>query len=87
MESIIINKDIIYRTLDDMIIILNQNGDIYRIEDPVGIFIWKCIEEKKSKSEIEKQILDVFLVSEDVMKRDLDEFLEQLKNEGIIFIK
>lgn len=50
----------------------------------LGKFIWENIEEAKDEEELLKKILDEYEVDRDTAKKDLDEFLQVLKEADII---
>lgn len=56
---------------------LNMNGMITL--DPVAALIWRALEENQSKDNIIRQILDRFDVTEEIAKKDLEEFLDQME--------
>lgn len=56
---------------------LQMNGMITL--DPVAALIWNALEENRSGEEILGQILQRFDVTEETAKKDLDEFLSQMK--------
>lgn len=47
--------------------------------DPVAALIWRALERGQSRGDIVGQILNRFEVTEETARRDLDEFLEQMK--------
>ena len=61
---------------------LEMNGIITM--DPVGVTIWKCLEQEMSEEETLREILDNFEVEENVAKTDLVEFLEKLKEADLV---
>ncbi|HPE94907.1 MAG TPA: PqqD family protein [Bacillota bacterium] len=84
-----IKKDfIIRRIMDDVILVpvgnteTKFNGLITTNE--VGGFIWEQLTASKTNDEIIKKLLDGYEVDEKTAKRDLDEFLETLRKNGII---
>lgn len=50
----------------------------------LGKFIWENIESAKDEDELLQRILDEYEVERDVAKKDLDEFLQVLKDMDII---
>ena len=61
---------------------LEMNGIITM--DPVGVTIWKCLEQEMSEEETLREILDNYEVEENVAKTDLVEFLEKLKEADLV---
>lgn len=56
---------------------LNMNAMITL--DPVAALIWEAIGEGDDRASILNRILDRFDVTEEVASKDLDEFLEQMR--------
>ena len=52
--------------------------------DPVGAFIWKLLERGKTEDEILTAILEEFEVSEDIAQKDMEKFLAELMNQGLL---
>ena len=52
--------------------------------DEVGLFIWKCMENGKDKDAILHNILDEYDVDEERAKNDLDCFIKNLQEAGLI---
>lgn len=50
----------------------------------LGAFIWDLLPEAESKEDILKAILDEYEVEKEVAAKDLDDFLEKLKEMGIL---
>ena len=54
--------------------------------NPVGVTIWKALENAKSREEILTDILEEFDVSEETARADLEEFLTVLAEKGLITV-
>lgn len=52
--------------------------------DPVGGQIWKGLEAQRTKEEILEDILEEFDVSREEAAADLDEFIFQLRESGLL---
>lgn len=52
--------------------------------DEVGKVIWSALEQENSRDAILRQILDRFDVTEDTAGKDLDEFLSQMEQAGLL---
>lgn len=52
--------------------------------DEVGLFIWNCMEKGKDKDSILHDILDEYDVDEERAKNDLDSFIKNLQEAGLI---
>lgn len=47
--------------------------------DPVAALIWRALEQDKNREDIVAQIIKRFDVTEETARKDLDEFLEQMR--------
>lgn len=89
VNSLKINKDVVYREiLGEHILIpvgaaLTDKTGLFNMSE-LGAFIWKLINESKNEVEILSAILEEYDVEKEVAKTDLEEFLQKLKEFGII---
>ncbi len=60
-----------------------ETGNSYTVNQ-TGLFIIKLLKEKKNEEEIVKEITEEFEVEEDIARRDLVDFLEQLRVYGLM---
>lgn len=84
-----INKDYVLRNIagDNVIVptgeaAQNFNGLITLNE--VGSFIWKNVDNAKSKEEIVSLLLELYEVDEELARKDVYGFLNMLKLKGIL---
>ena len=75
------------RELDHATIVLSVDGEQMHALDEVGAFIWKAIDGQRGADEILELILAEYEVSREEAARDLDEFLEQLTDRGLIELR
>ena len=61
---------------------LEYNGMI--IINDTGAYIWKALEQNRTKEEILDRLVDTYEVSEEEAKADLEEFLDTLEKAGIL---
>lgn len=61
---------------------LNFNGLITVNE--VGLFLWKKLEQGVTREELLAGVLDEYEIDAETAKKDIDEFLNELKNGGIL---
>ena len=50
----------------------------------IGVFIWKLLQEEHSYDEILHTILNEYDSTEDQVRKDLDDFLKQMKEANLI---
>lgn len=84
-----IEKDFVLREIAGEYIIvptgntaLNFNGLITVNE--VGLFLWKILEKGTTEEELLAKTLEEYEIDEETAKRDITEFLEELKSGGIL---
>ena len=84
-----LKKDFILREImgDVVLVPINQSTSQFNgliTVNELGKFIWENIESAKDEDELLQRILDEYEVERDVAKKDLDEFLQVLKDMDII---
>ena len=84
-----IKKEFILREIVGDIVLVPINKSKSKFDglitmNEIGKFIWENIESAKDEDELLQRILDEYEVERDVAKKDLDEFLQVLKNLDII---
>ena len=89
MQQMQINKNVIHRDIaGEHILIpvgetaLHRNG-VFAITE-VGAKIWEMLCAGKDIPQISVTLLDMYEVEPDVLAKDLDDFLEMLRNNGLI---
>ena len=85
----IIKKDLIKREIAGDTILVPIGKDVYDsnglfVLNELGAFIWDLLPDAVSEDDLLKAILEEYDVDTDVAKADLQEFLENLRNLGII---
>ena len=84
-----LKKDFILREImgDVVIVKINQSTSQFNgliTVNELGIFIWENLEKVLDENDLLQLILDEYEVERDVAKKDLDEFLQVLKDMDII---
>ena len=83
------NEDFVYRRIGDETILVpikdnvRDMGSIYNLSE-VGAFVWEHLDGKQSLSGIKDRIFEEFNVSSDLAKKDLSDFIAQLKEIGAV---
>ena len=83
------NEDFVYRRIGDETILVpikdnvGDMGSIYNLNE-VGAFVWEHLDGKQSLSDIKDMIFEEYNVSPDMAKKDLCDFIAQLKEIGAI---
>ena len=84
-----LKKDFILREImgDVVLVPINQSTSQFNgliTVNELGKFIWENLEKVKDENDLLQLILDEYEVERDVAKKDLDEFLQVLKDMDII---
>ena len=74
------------REIGDGLVILAPNGNLTHSLEDLGAFIWQQIDGRKPLAEILAAILENFEVTEEVARRDLLQFTEQLLEAELVTV-
>ena len=86
------NENFVFRQIDDETILvpikdnLGDMGSIYNLNE-VGAFVWEQLDGQKTLSDINEMLTDEFEIPEGESKKDLIEFINQLKEIDAIIHK
>lgn len=88
--SMKINPDFVLRKIaGDIVIVPTGNAGQYFngliTLNEVAALIWEQIIESKSREEIVEKVLEIYNVTEDVARKDVNGFLDMLKERNILF--
>ena len=61
-------------------VLLDMNSENYFGLDEVGTDIWRAIEEKGVLQEVLEALLEAYDVEEEILKKDLINFVQKLRN-------
>jgi ornithine carbamoyltransferase len=70
--------------VDGEMVLLDMNSENYFGLDAVGTDIWNAMQEKESLQEVLEVLLDQYEVEEDVLKKDLLDFVAKLQESGLV---
>ncbi len=84
-----LKKDFILREImgDIVLVPINQSESQFNgliTVNEIGRFIWENLESSKDEEELLQRILDEYDVDRDTAQKDLDEFLQVLRDRDII---
>lgn len=83
----VITDGLTIREIDDEIIILvEKNEEIHNLEGTAA-FLWKMIDGKNRVEDILNRLLAEYEVPAAVALPDLNEYLEECKNKGLIYFR
>lgn len=83
-KQIKLSDNVLMQKVADEAVLLDLDSQSYFGLDPVGTVIWECITENKPEADIIDSITAVFEVDAEVARRDLQEFLRQLRQDKLI---
>jgi hypothetical protein len=84
MTKLMRNPDLIAAEMDGDVVMLSiENGQYYGLTG-IAPRIWECLEAPQSVDELFADLLQHYDVAEDVLRADLDVFLADMQNNGLI---
>ena len=86
-QRIILPDTVFAQEIDGEMVLLDVNSENYFGLDEVGCFIWKAIQEKQTLVAVYDSMLETYDVEPERLRSDLDEFIEQLRDAGLLEIK
>ncbi len=81
------NSDIIWRNIKGEAVLLNLVDGSYFGLNTVGRSFWEKVDGEKTTEEIINLLLQEYKVERDVLVRDIEEFVGNLKDNGLISFK
>ncbi len=83
-KKIIWDDSFIERDLGDEIVLMSQDGQGIHSFEGSAIWVWAQIKKEQSADNILKEMTKEYEVDEDVARNDLEAFLNELIEKGII---
>lgn len=77
-------EKLIWRETDDGIVVVDPIEGKVRVLNGVGSEIWKLVNQRKSRSDIQQAIAGTYNISEGQAEADITAFLDQLSARGMI---
>ena len=87
MKNFIKNKTCLTTKLEGRMIILDTETGIYFETNETGTLIWDLLSRSKSREKIIEKIMMEFNTPEDVIIRDVDNFLSICIKKGLISVE
>src|SRR2546421_12437465 len=85
MDRLRLRSDLMeWRQVDDEIVALDLKGSVSISVTPPGAAIWPLLAEGAGREELTATILERFDVDEPTASRDLDAFLDELFDRGVL---
>ena len=73
--------------VDDEMVLLDMESENYFGLDEVGTAIWQAMQEKEVLQEVYETLLEQYEVEEEVLQKDLSDFIEKLLESGLVEVK
>ncbi len=86
-QKISLSDTVFAQEVDGEMVLLDMNSENYFGLDEVGCSIWQIMQDKETLGEIYESMLAAYDVEPEHLKSDLLEFIEQLKNAGLLKIE
>ena len=77
-------------TFADTVFAQEIDGEMVLLDmnlDETGTAIWKAIEEKRVLQDVYETLLEEYDVEEEVLKKDLIDFVKQLQKSGLVEVE
>lgn len=84
MPKLQINPDLIWRELNDEIVIVSPPIGEYCVLNGMGSVIWQLLTDEHEQQDIEVYLVTHFDVTEEQARQDVDQFLADLHKRGMI---
>ena len=82
--GIVVNSEVVARTVGDEAILLDLATGTYFTLNPVGAVVWRRLEAGDSIDEIVAAVLSEFDAAESVVREDVRVLLEDLASNGLV---
>jgi len=79
-----VNKKILFQKLGKEAVILHLDSEQYFGLDEVGTRIWEVLKQEGSTEKALSILLEEYDVKEEVLRKDIEDLIEQLKKEEIL---
>ena len=86
-QKITFAETVFAQEVDGEMVLLDMESENYFGLDEVGTAIWQAMQEKETLQEVLEALLEQYEVEEDVLERDLAEFVGKLLESGLIEVK
>ena len=86
-QKIIFADTVFAQEVDGEMVLLDMNSENYFGLDEVGTAIWQAMQEKGTLQGVFGTLLEQYEVEEEVLKKDLINFVEKLKESGLVEVE
>lgn len=78
------DPDLVWRLLEDELVIVRPSDGQIRVLNGVGAFIWMTLDGERSLDHLRGKICAEYQVSDQVAGKDLIAFIQELADEGFV---
>lgn len=78
------NNQILFQKLGKESVILNLDSEQYFGLDEIGTRIWEVLKQEGSTEKALSVLLEEYNVAEEVLRKDIEDLIEELKKEKIL---
>jgi len=85
-KKVVIPKDVLVNELQGESVLLNLDNENYYGLDEVGTRMWALLKESESIQQAYDQLLEEYEVDPDLLRKDMEELIGKLVDEGLVEI-
>ncbi len=78
------NNDILWRLIEDKVVLLDMDEARAIMLNDVGSHIWMALEKQKTQEELVHEVTTAFDIDEDTAKKDTRSFLDEMIRKDLI---
>ena len=86
-QKITFSDTVFAQEVDGEMVLLDMESENYFGLDAVGTDIWQAIQEKEVLAEVLEVLLEQYDVKEEVLQKDLLNFVEKLQESGLVKVE
>jgi hypothetical protein len=83
-EILMRNNDILWRLIEDKVVLLDMDEARAIMLNDVGSHIWMALEKQKTQEELVHEVTTAFDIDEDTAKKDTRSFLNEMIRKDLI---
>jgi hypothetical protein len=83
-ETIEIGESVLYQELEDQVVLLNMNSQLYFSLDPIGAVMWRLLLECGNVQVAAGRLCGLYQVDEETAHNDFNTFVRELAGAGLV---
>ena len=83
-KKVSFSESLFAQEIDGEMVLLDMNSENYFGLDAVASDIWRILQEGKSLQETIEELLKLYDVDEETLRKDLSTFVRQLQEQGLV---